>query len=285
MEMRRPSQTMIWTAIWRAVHRLRDDDPKILDDPFAGFLAGFDSDEAVLAAHDASDGARIPGLRTPFVVRNRYAEDELAEAIKKGIDQYVILGAGLDSFAYRRPDLMRSLVVYELDHPASQEWKQQRLTTLGLATPPGLRHVPVDFQTQALPAELKREGFRPDAPAFFSWLGTTQYLTREAVLDTISEITALAARESEIVVQFIAPPSTIPEGDAAIANVLGEGSARAGEPWLSYFTPTDMEKIFRQAGCKGLEHFGAAEATSRYLQGRTDGSRVATYFGMVKATM
>ena len=85
--------------------------------------------------------------------------------------------------------------------------------------------------------------------------------------------------------QFIAPPSTIPERDAAIANVLAERSARGGEPWLSYFTPADMEKIFRQVGCKGLEHFGAAEATSRYLQGRTDGSRVAAYFGMVKAVI
>ena len=285
METRKPSQTMIRTALWRAVHKLRDQDPKILDDPFAGLLAGFDTDQAILEAHDASDVARIPGIRTPFVVRNRYAEDELTKAVTNGISQYVILGAGLDSFAYRRPDLVQSLLVYEVDHPASQAWKQQRLTQLALATPPGLNHVPVDFETQTLSSELKRAGFRPNAPAFFSWLGTTQYLTREAVLSTIGEIAALTEPGSEVVVQFIAPPSTIPEGDAAIANLLAERSAQGGEPWLSYFTPTDMEEIFRQVGCKGLEHFGAAEATARYLQGRTDGSRVAAYFGMVKAVI
>lgn len=284
-EARKPSQTMIRTALWRAVHRLRDQDPKILDDPFAGFLAGFDTDEAVLEAHDASDAARIPGVRTPFVVRNRYAEDELATAIVKGVGQYVILGAGLDSFAYRRSDLMKSLSVYEVDHPGSQAWKLHRLAQLGLATPAGLNHVPVDFEIQNLSAELRRAGFRPDAPAFFSWLGTTQYLTREAVLSTIGEIAALASPGSEVVVQFIAPASTISQEDAAVANTLAERSARGGEPWLSYFTPDDMEQIFRQVGCKQLEHFGTAEATLRYLEGRTDGSRIAAYFGMVKAVM
>jgi methyltransferase (TIGR00027 family) len=285
VEARKPSLTMVRTALWRAVHRLRDQDPKILDDPFAGFLAGFDTDEAVLEAHDASDAARIPGVRTPFVVRNRYAEDELTNAVEKGVGQYVILGAGLDSFAYRRTDLMQSLVVYEVDQPASQAWKQQRLAQLQLPVPAGLKHVPVDFETQTLSTELTHAGFRRNAPAFFSWLGTTQYLTREAILSTIGEVANLAAPGSEIVVQFIAPLSTIPEAEAAIANALAERSARSGEPWLSYFTPAGMEEIFRQVGCKVIEHFGAVEATSRYLQGRTDGSRVAAYFGMVKAVM
>jgi methyltransferase (TIGR00027 family) len=285
VETLKPSLTMVRTALFRAVHRLRDQDPKILDDPFAGLLAGFDTDEAVLEAHDASDVARVPGIQTPFVVRNRYAEDELAKAVAKGVGQYVILGAGLDSFAYRRPDLMQSLVVYEVDQPASQAWKRQRLAQLGLAAPAGLNHVPVNFETQTLSMELKRAGFQQSMPAFFSWLGTTQYLTRETVLSTIGEIATLAAPGSEVVVQFIIPPWTIPEADAVIANVLGERSARSGEPWLSYFTPADMEEILRQVGWKAIEYFGAAEATSRYLQGRTDGSRVAAYFGMVKAVM
>ena len=145
--------------------------------------------------------------------------------------------------------------------------------------------MPVDFEIQNLSTELRRAGFRSDAPAFFSWLGTTQYLRREAVLGTIGEIAALASPGSEVVVQFIAPASTISQEDAAVANTLAERSARGGEPWLSYFTPDDMEQVFRQVGCKQLEHFGTEEATLRYLKGRTDGSRIAAYFGMVRAVM
>jgi methyltransferase (TIGR00027 family) len=276
---------MIRTALYRAVHNLRDQDPKILSDPFAGFLAGFDTDDAALEAHDAIPTSRIAGVRTPFVVRNRYAEDELAQAVARGVHQYVILGAGLDSFAYRRPELMQSLQIYEVDHPASQAWKQERLAQLRLAASPGLHYVPIDFEMQTLSSELERAGFEPHAPGFYSWLGTTQYLTRETVVSTIKEIAALASARSETVVQFIAPPATIPDEDAAIANLLAERSAQVGEPWLSYFTPADMEQIVRYAGFNAVEHFGPEEATLRYLQGRTDGSRVAAYFGMVKAVM
>jgi methyltransferase (TIGR00027 family) len=107
--------------MWRAAHALLDDEPKILlVDPLVRAFAGFDNDEALLAAHAAHPAARVPGIRTPFAVRNRYAEDELAAAVGRGIGQYVILGAGLDSFAYRCPDRMRALEVYEVDHPATQ---------------------------------------------------------------------------------------------------------------------------------------------------------------------
>ena len=188
LETRKPSQTMVRTALWRAVHKLRDQDPKILDDPFAGLLAGFDTDQAVLEAHDASDVARSRVSERLLWFGIGMPRTSLQRQLRGALGMYVILGAGLDLFAYRRPDLMQSLLVYEVDHPASQAWKRQRLTQLDLATPPGLNHVAVDFEIQTLSSELKRAGFRPNVPAFFSWLGTTQYLTREAVRSTIDEI-------------------------------------------------------------------------------------------------
>ena len=127
-----PSKAAMNTAVWRAIHTLRDDEPNILADPFTRAFAGFASDEAPLEAHDAHTAARVLGIRAPYAVRNRYAKDELAEAGGRGVGQYVTLGAGLTSFDYRWPDLMRSLDLYEVDHPASQAWKRARVAELGI---------------------------------------------------------------------------------------------------------------------------------------------------------
>ena len=205
MEMRRPSRTAVNTAVWRAMHTLFDEEPKILVDRFARDLAGHASDEALVAAHDAHPLARIPWLRTNFAVRSRYAEDELSEAVARCVRQYVILGAGLDSFAYRRPDLMRTLRVYEVDHPASQAWKRARVAELGLDVPAGLRYAPVDFERETLPEGLRAAGVDPGAPVFFSWLGVTQYLTREAVLRTLRDVAGFAAAGGTLVFEFIRP--------------------------------------------------------------------------------
>jgi methyltransferase (TIGR00027 family) len=284
MEMRKPSRTAVNTAVWRAVHTLLDDEPKILADPFARALAGFGSDEALLAAHDAHPAAHVPGIRAPYAVRNRYAEDELAEAVGRGIGQYVILGAGLDSFAYRRPDLMRSLDVFEVDHPATQAWKRARVAELGIEVPARLHHVPIDFERETLTEALAAGGLRTGDRAFFSWLGVTQYLTREAVERALGEIAYIAAPGSGLVVQFIAPASMLGAEEGALVATLAGNSAKLGEPWLSFFKPAEMEAVLRQAGFSSVEHFGPEEAHERYLRGRTDGSRVPGYFRMAKAT-
>ena len=283
MEMRKPSRTAVNTAMFRAVHTLLDNAPKILADPFARAFAGFDSDTALLAAHDAHPAAHVPGIRAPYVVRSRYAEDKLADAVARGIGQYVILGAGLDSFAYRRSDLLATLDVYEVDHPASQTWKRARVAELGIAAPARLHHVPVDFERETLTAGLNSAGFRCGETAFFSWLGTTQYLSRDAVEATLREIAAVAAPASELVVQFIAPAASLGAEDGALVATLAANGARLGEPWLSYFTPTDMAVVLRQAGFPTVEHFGPAEAQAAYLHGRTDGLRVPAYFQMARA--
>jgi methyltransferase (TIGR00027 family) len=284
MEMRKPSRTAVNTAVWRAVHLLRDGEPKILVDPLARHLAGHATDEALLAAHDAHPLAQVPGIRTPFVVRGRYAEDELAAAVGRGVRQYVILGAGLDSFAYRRPDLMRSLDVYEVDHPGSQAWKRARVAELGIEVPARLHYVPVDFERETLVQGLAAGGIEAGERAFFSWLGVTQYLTREAVERTLRDVAAAAAPGSELVVEFIAPASSLGAEEGALVDALAAGTARVGEPWLSFFEPADMEAVLRRAGFSSVVHFGPREATERYLRGRTDDLRLPAYFRMAKAT-
>jgi methyltransferase (TIGR00027 family) len=282
--MRKPSRTAVNTAVWRAMHTLFDDEPKILADPFARDFAGHATNEALIAAHNAHPLARLPWIRTQFALRNRYAEDELAEAFRRGIRQYVILGAGLDSFVYRRPNLMHSLDVYEVDHPASQAWKRARVAELGIEVPANLHYVPIDFERETLTEGLAAGGLRVAERVFFSWLGVTQYLTRVAVERTLSEIATVAAPGSELVLEFIAPASTLSPEEGAIVTALATGTAKVGEPWLSFFEAAEMETVLRQAGFSSVVHFGPDDASNRYLRNRTDGSRLPAYFRMAKAT-
>ena len=199
-----PSQTAMRVAMRRAAHYLLDAEPKILADPFARALAGFSSDEEFLKAHQALPN---PWLRTLFALRHGLAEDELAKAVEHGTRQYVILGAGLDSFAYRQPDLMRSLDVYEVDHPTSQAWKRERVAALGITVPPTLHYAPIDFERDTLTEGLTRAGLNRSEATFFTWLGVTQYLTRDAVLSTLQEVAAFSTAGSTLVLEFIAPPT------------------------------------------------------------------------------
>jgi methyltransferase (TIGR00027 family) len=283
MEMRKPSRTAVNAAVWRAAHALLDDEPKVLVGPFAGAFAGFASNEALLAAHDAHPAARVPGMRAPFAVRGRYAEDELDAVVARGIGQYVILGAGLDSFAYRRPDLMRSLDVYEVDHPASQAWKRARVAELGIEAPARLRHVPVDFERETLTGVLAAAGFRRGEGAFFSWIGVTVYLTREAVARALREVAALAAPGGKLVLDFVMPASALDAEAAAALAAFAANAARHGEPFLGFFGLAEEAEL-RRAGFASVAHFGPAEAHERYLRGRTDGSRVPAFYRMAKAT-
>jgi len=182
MEVGSPSRTAILAAVHRAAHFLIDDPPKILADPFARAFAGFSSDHELLAVVDSYAFPDFVAHRAMFALRNRYAEDQLAAAVASGTGQYVILGAGLDSFAYRCPDALRGLQIFEVDHPSSQAWKRAHLAKLGMEAPPTLRYVSIDFECETLTARLDVGGVDRKAKAFFSWLGVTQYLTRDAVL-------------------------------------------------------------------------------------------------------
>lgn len=285
MQARGASRTAVHSAMCRAVHNLIDDEPKILVDPFARSFAGHSSDEGLLKAYKSLALANIPWFRTQFVLRSRLAEDELAESVSAGLNQYIILGAGLDSFAYRRRDLMRMLDIYEVDHPVSQTWKRERVTELGLEAPATLHYAPIDFEQETRTDGLIAAGINRKEPAFFSWLGVTQYLTRDAVLRTLREIAIICPAGSTLVIQFVGPASSMSDEECALVTALAAATARLGEPWLSFFTSADMEEHLIQAGFSSVEHFGPGEASARYLLGRKDGLCLPGFFRIVKATI
>ena len=285
MEQNGPSRTAIGTAVHRAAHLLLDEDPKILVDPFARAFAGYASDAEMLQAIASVEMIEFPRMRAVFTLRSRYAEDELDSAITRGIDQYVILGAGLDSFAYRRPDLIASLDVFEVDHPASQAWKRARVAELGIAVPTHLHHVSIDFEHQTLAEGFAESIVDLGKPVFLSLLGVTQYLTigrhgAHAVRcghdDCSRQRTCPSVRE---------PPATLARDEAALVTAFAERNGAAGEAWLSYFEPAEMERHLLAAGFSRIVHFGPKEATERYLRGRCDGLCMPAYFSMIKASI
>jgi methyltransferase (TIGR00027 family) len=280
MEQQGPSRSAITTAAHRAAHLLIDDDPKIFADPFARAFAGYADDAEMLAALSA-EFQELPRMRTVFAVRSRYAEDELAKSIANGVDQYIILGAGLDSFAYRRPDLMASLDVFEVDHPASQSWKRARVAELGIATPARLHHISIDFERQTLGEGLLASAVDLERRVFLSLLGVTQYLTKDAALRTLRDVAATTAPGSELVFQFVKPPTMLTSDEAAL--VTGQAERYEGEPWLSFFEPMEMEHHLCDAGFGEIVHFGDREATERYVRERGDGLRLPAHFHMIKA--
>jgi len=283
MERRAPSPTAIAIAVHRAAHQLLDDEPKILNDPFARDLAGLANDEELKKAFEAFAMPDFPRMRVHFTLRSRYAEDELSMAIERGVSQYVILGAGLDSFAFRRPDLMPNLHVYEVDHPATQSWKRARVEELSIPVPPTLHYVPIDFESGALSTGLAVGGLDREAKTFFSWLGVIQYLARDAVLNTLREIASVAAPGSELVIQFVVPAATIGGAEGDLVTALADRAANMGEPFRSFFKPEDLEANLKQAGFGDIVHFAAEQATERYLRGRKDGLTLPAYFRMIKA--
>jgi len=285
MQPQGPSHTAIMTALHRAAHLLFDADPKILEDRFARAFAGYESDDALLSALDKIALADFPRTRTLFCLRSRYAEDELARAYGRGLGQYAVLGAGLDSFAYRRPEELGTLDVFEIDHPASQGWKRARVEQLGIARPAWLHYAPIDFEHGTFAHGLAASGIDLTRPTFFSWLGTTQYLSADAVLQTLFTIAAVAAPGSELVMQVIVPPARLAPEEAALVSAMAARAASVGEPWLSYFEPTDLDRHLRTAGFGKVMHFDQKQATVRYLQDRADGLTLPAYFHMITAQL
>ena len=190
MEAGHPSRTAQSVAIHRAEHQLYDV-PRVLHDPLALWIIGPEGAASIALGCWAAGLHGSRAMRAFVVARSRYAEDELARAVASGARQYVILGAGLDTFACRNPHAASGLSVFEVDHPDTQAWKLNRLTLMGIPVPGCVTFVPADFERRELAAGLMRAGFRPEQPAFFSWLGVTQYISREAVMATFAEIRSL----------------------------------------------------------------------------------------------
>lgn len=254
-------------ATARGIHRLRDDPPWIFDDPFALPLVG---DEWPSFAEGASRLIDPPArARLSVAVRSRYPEDRLAAA---PFEQYVILGAGLDSFAWRRPDALRRLCLYEVDHPATQAWKRARAGALSLPESARHRFVPLDFSRDDLAQHLTEHGFDWARPTLFSWIGTTMYLERPAIAATL-RLFARCAPGSEAAMSYNPLPELLDDDGRrflAAVSALVEGM---GEPLRSFFAADEIEGLVRSCGLVVRDHPTADDLTARYCAGRTDGLR------------
>ena len=280
MEAGRPSATAMMMAMMRAAHLILDDDPKILDDGLALGLSGIEDEAALLTVLGEAGRARY--VRANAVMRQRYTEDELGKAIERGVAQYVILGAGLDSFAYRRADVAAFLQIFEVDHPATQQWKQARLRELNVTPPGNLTFVAVDFEQQTLADGLRGSRHRPDLPTFVSWLGVTMYLTEAAVFETLRSVACLAPG-SEIVFQYSLPESLLDEGTRRLVASVKATAGSCGEPWLTQFEPPALAARLKKLGFTRVWDLGPAEADARYFLGRRDGLRTPPHSHLMKA--
>jgi methyltransferase (TIGR00027 family) len=253
------------------LHLLRDGDPKILRDDFALPLSGVSEEEA-----EARRAGFPHHTAAGWVLRSRYAEDRLAAA-RGRLNQYVILGAGLDSYALRHAADLNDLTVFEVDDPPIQMWKQARLKALGLEVPPQLRFAPCDFERSSVASALAAADFVPKAPAFISWLGVTQYLSVASVNDTL-RWAAGCAPGSEIVLTFVVPGAEAERERTLLTTLLNID-------FSTFFTPDQMTDVLRQAGFRQVEHFTPERANSVYFQGRSDGLRAPTLERLVSATV
>jgi len=259
MQSGEPSLTARRAAAHRALHQTLEGG-SIFTDPLAGVLLG-EAPEAVFGP--TPDSPRRRAMRLLIAARSRIAEDALAAAVARGVRQYVILGAGLDTFAWRNPHAAAGLKVFEVDHPATQAWKRQRLERAGLAA--DMVFASVDFERQTLADGLAAAGFDAGAPAFFAWLGVVPYLTRAAVLDTLAFIAAVPG--GEVVFDHGEPPSAYPPEQRLIAEARAAEVARMGEPFLTYFDPAELAGELRALGFGEIEDFGPGALTERFFGG------------------
>jgi methyltransferase (TIGR00027 family) len=267
MQTGRASKTALGVAIRRAAHQLVDH-PPVLDDPIAVRLVGSGHPRHMeRAMHPVARD-----FRAFMAVRSRYVEDQLANAVAQGVSQYVVLGAGLDTFAYRNP--FPSLHVFEVDFPATQQWKQSMLAEAQIALPANLTFVPMDFEHHTLAEELSETGFNLREPAFFGWLGVVPYLTSAAFRSTLSTIAQLS-QGSGVGFDYALPPETLSPIGRTAFEALATRVAAAGEPFQLFFTPESMEAEFRKAGFHRIEQLDYEQLNLRYFNNRADGLKLS----------
>jgi methyltransferase (TIGR00027 family) len=268
MKPNEPSRTALIPARQRAAHQLLDHG-SILKDPFAMKILQEDEEDVVQFANQ-HPLASIGRLLT--VARSRIAEDAFSEAVGRGIRQIVILGAGLDTFALRTPHGDRQIRIYEVDYPATQAWKRQRLAEAQLALSSWLVFVPVDFERDDLEEALAGAGFQQNAPAFFTWLGVLPYLTEDAIGSTLEYMASIP--NAEVVFDYMEPPQGFSEGMRGLVKERTEELAKLDERWASSFEPAGMAAFLRSHGFSDIEDISFQEVRSRFgsnVQGLASG--------------
>jgi len=252
----------------RALHQAIDEDPKILLDPIAPRLIGAEEDRRWMAPLLEHPFAK--GWRAGFALRARYAEDCLAASVRRGVTQYVILGAGLDTFAYRQPPWGSLLRIFELDQGMTQRWKRHKLQAAGIGTPSNVTFVPIDFERVSVGSGLMAAGFAFEAKTLCSWMGVTQYLSPSA-LDATLQFGLGLPRESEIVFSFVVPQEAVSGVEADALQVAARQAAEAGEPWLTRLRAEDLVAKLRAMGFSQVIPLTPEEARERYFSDRRDG--------------
>ena len=268
METGRASRTALRVAQRRAAHQVLDD-PRVLNDPVAVPLLG--SRFAFDPTREEHPVSR--SFRAFMAVRSRYAEDRLAASLARGVTQYVVLGAGLDTFAWRNP--FEQLRVFEVDFPATQAWKRELLAEAGMKLPAGLTFVPLDFEHKTLAAGLAEAGFDAGRPAFFGWLGVVPYLTLAAFRATLETIAKLPA-ETAVSFDYGLSPNSMSVVHRVALRALARRVAAAGEPFRLLFSPEELDEEFVRAGFQRHEQLDSAALNELYFAGRRDGLKLPT---------
>jgi len=256
------------TAVARALYR-DEPGPVILDDDLALGLAGEDGLALAKRLRTELPRAHVLAFCRWMCIRARFAEDLVERAISRGVGQYVILGAGLDSFAYRRGDLTDRIRVFEVDHPASQSWKQRRLREMGIEIPDNLVFAPVDFERQTLREGLVSAGFSFARTAVFSWIGVTMYLTLEAIEATLRTISQCMPG-SQVALTYNQPHRVLDDSALRVTSTFEAIATELGEPFVSLFVPAEIEGLLRSHGFDDIVHFGPQEGRAAWFSGAAD---------------
>ena len=259
-----PSRTALRVALRRAAHQLHDV-PLVFRDPVAVAILGATYAEELRRTPTREDRPFSIALRAFIVARSRYAEDNLGRAFRNGVRQYVLLGAGLDTFGYRNP--FTGLRVFEVDHPATQQWKRELLARSGIAVPDTVSYAPIDFENQSLEKELADAGFDDHQPSFFAWLGVIPYLTLEGFRATLRFV-AEQPHGSGLTLDYAQPRSVLPPVEQLMYDSLAARVEKAGEPFKLLLTPQAIAAELHRF--RTIEDLGAEEINARYFHQRSD---------------
>jgi O-methyltransferase involved in polyketide biosynthesis len=295
-----PSQTALTAAAARAAHLIVDHEPVIFADELAAALLGELADELISYHRAHGTHLVLSCARAQVLCRSRFTEDHLGACVRGGITQYVILGAGLDSFAYRpasgrpasgrprsgrpgsgSPGLAR---IFEVDHPGTQRWKRAHLASAGIAVPDTVSFVAVDFERDSLAGRLAQAGFDPSRPALVSWLGVTMYLTEAAISQTLAEISGFAPG-TQLITDYILPAALRDETGNRYAELVAPAAAERGEPWLTFLAPDDMSALLGRHGFGPVEHVRQRDSIPAELWDRTDSLHPAGLSLLARATL
>lgn len=267
-----PDNTAVRTALWRALHAQVDPPPHILEDEVGLKLV---APEDGWRQRPDMDPVFTRSFRLSIVARARFIEDLVTDQAGHGVTQYVILGAGLDTFAQRKPGIASRLKVFEVDRPGPQAWKRQRLMDLGFGVPEWLRLVPVDFEAGgAWWEQLVAAGFDARKPAVVASTGVSMYLTRDAIAATLRQIAGLASG-STLAMTFLLPSDLLEPEERIGLQMAEKGAKAAGTPFISFFAPPEILAMAREAGFREARHVSAADLNQRYFAGRPDGLRLS----------